>query len=201
MRRSGSPALDVTDARPAHPPSDWVERDQAAACRVGRVMTLPARSVLVFSVAAVCCGGDPLALPAPEPTPPQEAAYVFTVMCANCPGLTNVEIDRSVMPHRARLAVGRLTSLRAAAIDGCRDSQAALDIARWTVSDPSVIRVEPTSPESAKVTALAPGVVSVTADRRLPDGTLSRLRLRDGFAPLPPTLCSSLPGLLVEVVP
>jgi hypothetical protein len=158
-------------------------------------------AVVPLSVAMIHCGGDPLAGPAPEPIPRPEGAYVFTVMCANCPGLTNVEIDRSVVPHRARLAVGRFTSLRAAAIDGCRDFQATLDIARWNVSDPSVMRVEPTSPESAKVTALAPGVVSVTADRRLPDGTLSRLRLRDGFAPLPPTLCSSLPGLLVEVVP
>lgn len=122
-------------------------------------------------------------------------------MCANCPGLTNVDIDRSVMPHRARLAVGRLTSLRAAVIDGCGGSQATLDIVRWTVSDPSVISVEPTSSESATITALTPGAVSVTADRRLPDGTLSRLRLRDGFAPLPPTLCSSLPALLFEVVP
>jgi hypothetical protein len=139
--------------------------------------------------------------PAPEPSPRQEGAYVFTVMCANCPGLTNVDIDRSVMPHRARLAVGRFTSLRAAAIQGCRDSQATLEIVRWAVSDPSVLRVEPTSSESATVTALAPGVVSVTAERRLPDGTLSRLRLRDGFAPLPPTLCSSLPALLFEVVP
>ena len=167
---------------------------------MGRVTTLPSKSVLVLSVAAVCCGGDPLARPAPEPTPRQEGAYVFTVLCANCPGLTNVEIDRSVVPHRARLAVGRITSLRAAAIDGCRDSQATLDIVRWTVSDPSVIRVEATSRESARVTALVPGVVNVTADRRLPDGTLNRLRLRDGFAPLPPTLCSSLPALLFEVV-
>jgi hypothetical protein len=122
-------------------------------------------------------------------------------MCANCAGLTNVEIDRSVMPHRARLAVGRSTSLRAATIDGCRQTQTTLDIVRWTTSNPSVLSVEPTSSESATVLALTPGVVSLTADRRLPDGTLGRLRLRDGFAPLPPTLCSSLPALLLEVVP
>jgi hypothetical protein len=122
-------------------------------------------------------------------------------MCANCPGLTNVAIDRSAMPHRARLAVGRSTSLRAAVIDGCRESQATLEIVRWQVSDPTVLSLEPTSSESATVTALVPGVVSLTADRRMPDGTLSRLRLRDGFAPLPPTLCSSLPALLLEVVP
>jgi hypothetical protein len=122
-------------------------------------------------------------------------------MCANCAGLTNVDIDRSVLPHRARLAVGRSTSLRAAPIDGCRESQATLDIVRWAVSDPSVLSVEPTSSESATVRALTPGMVGVTADRRLPDGTLIRLRLRDGFAPLPPTVCSSLPALLFEVVP
>ena len=156
---------------------------------------------VLSSVAMIGCGGDPVGGPAPGPSPGEEGAYVFTVMCANCPGLTNVEIDRAVMPHRARLRVGRSTSLRAAAIDGCRDSQSTVDIVRWTVTDPSVARVEPTSSESAILTALMPGVVTVTADRRLPDGTLSRLRLRDGFAPLPPTLCSSLPGLLLEVVP
>jgi hypothetical protein len=168
---------------------------------VAKGSTLRFVVVVPLSVAVMCCGSDPLARPAPEPTPRQEGAYVFTVMCANCPGLTNVDIDRSVVPHRARLAVGRLTSLRAAVIDGCFGSQVKLDIVRWTVSDPSVMRVEPTSSESVTVTALTPGVVSVTADRRLPDGTLSRLRLRDGFAPLPPTLCSSLPALLIEVVP
>jgi len=157
--------------------------------------------VVPFSVAVICCGSDPPAAPAPEPTPHQEGAYVFTVMCANCPGLTNVDIDRSVVPHRARLSVGRFTSLRAAPITGCRDFQTTLDIVRWTVSDPSVLSVEPTSSESATVMALTPGVVSVIADRRLPDGTLSRLPLRDGFAPLPPTVCSSLPALLFEVVP
>jgi hypothetical protein len=159
------------------------------------------RSVLPLSLAVVCCGSDPPGGPAPQPSPRQEDAYVFTVMCANCPGLTNVEIDRAVVPHRARLAVGRFTSLRAAVIDGCRESQATVDIVRWQVSDPTVLSLQPTSPESATVTALAPGLVSVTADRRLPDGTLRRLRLRDGFAPLPPTVCSSLPALLFEVVP
>jgi hypothetical protein len=157
--------------------------------------------VVPLSIAVICCGSEPPAAPAPEPTPRPEGAYVFTVMCANCPGLTNVDIDRSVVPHRARIAVGRVTSLRAAPITGCRDFQTTLDIVRWTVSDPSVLSVEPSSSESATVTALTPGVVSVTADRRLPDGTVARLRLRDGFAPLPPTLCSSLPALLFEVVP
>jgi hypothetical protein len=157
--------------------------------------------VVSLSVTMFGCGSDPPGGPAAEPPSHPEGAYVFTVMCANCAGLTDVDIDRSVVPHRARLAVGRLTSLRAAAIDGCRDFQTTLDIARWTVSDPSVLRVEPTSSESATVTALAPGLVSLAADRRLPDGTLARLRLRDGFAPLPPTLCSSLPALLFEVVP
>jgi hypothetical protein len=157
--------------------------------------------VVPLSVAVICCGGDPVSAPAPEPTPRPEGAYVFTVMCANCPGLTNVDIDRSVMPHRARLSVGRFTSLRVAPITGCRDFQTTLEIVRWTVSDPSVLSIEPTSSESATVMALTPGVVSLTADRRLPDGTLGRLSLRDGFAPLPPTVCSSLPGLVFEVVP
>jgi len=88
-----------------------------------------------------------------------------------------------------------------APITGCRDFQTTLDVVRWTVSDPSVLSVEPTSSESATLMALTPGVVSVTGDRRLPDGTLSRLSLRDGFAPLPPTVCSSLPALVFEVVP
>ena len=83
--------------------------------------------VLLSSVAVIGCGGDPFAGPAPGPSPGEEGAYVFTVMCANCPGLTNVDIDRSILPHRGRLAVGRSTSIRAAAIDGCRYSQTTLD--------------------------------------------------------------------------
>jgi len=168
---------------------------------VRRLNTVRFAPVLLSSVAVIGCGGDPFAGPAPGPSPGEEGAYVFTVMCANCPGLTNVDIDRSILPHRGRLAVGRSTSIRAAAIDGCRYSQTTLDIVRWTVSDPSVVSLEPTSSESAILRALRPGVVSLTADRKLPDGTLSRLALRDGFAPLPPTVCSSLPPLLLEIVP
>jgi len=158
------------------------------------------RAALILSIAVIGCGSDP-AGPAPEEPFHPEGAYVFTVMCINCPGLTNVEIDRSVIPHRARLAVGRSTSLRATTIAGCGQSPGTVEILRWTASDSALMSIEPTSSESATVTALAPGVVSVTADRRLPDGTLSRVRLRDGFAPQPPTLCSYLPALLFEVVP
>ena len=158
------------------------------------------RAALVLSLVVGGCGSDP-AGPAPEEPFHPEGAYVFTVMCINCPGLTNVEIDRSVIPHRARLGVGRITSLRATIIGGCGQAAGTVDIVRWTVSDPALMSIEPTSSESATVTALAPGVVSVTADRRLPDGTLSHVRLRDGFAPQPPTLCSYLPALLFEVVP
>lgn len=147
------------------------------------------------------CGTEPPAAPAPQPTPSQESAYIFTVMCGNCPGLTNVDIDRSVTPHRARLGVGRLTSLRAAAINGCRDFEFTLNVPRWTVSDPSVIRLEPSSSESAIVTALKPGLATIVADRQLSDGTITQILLRDTFAsPLPP-LCSPLPELVVEVVP
>jgi len=158
------------------------------------------RAALILSIAVIGCGSDP-AGPAPEEPFHPEGAYVFPVLCINCPGLTNVEIDRSVIPHRARLAVGRSTSLRATTITGCGQPPGTVEIVRWTASDSALMSIEPTSSESATVTALAPGVVSVTADRRLPDGTLSRVRLRDGFAPQPPTLCSYLPALLFEVVP
>jgi hypothetical protein len=154
-----------------------------------------------LAIQLIGCGGESPSGPQLHPTSTEEDAYVFTVMCDGCPGLTNVEIDRSVVPHRARLGVGRQTSLRAVSANGCRDFQGTLQVARWIVSDPSVIELTPSSSESAIVKALRPGVADITADRELPDGTSSPIGLRDSFAPDLPSGCAALPALVLQVVP
>ncbi|HXV61259.1 MAG TPA: hypothetical protein VEK15_11235, partial [Vicinamibacteria bacterium] len=121
------------------------------------------------------------------------------MMCSNCPGLTNVEIDRTVRPFLARLAVGELTSVRAVAIEECGTEQPMLQIVRWIVSDSSVIAVEPSSPESAIVTALNPGRSRLVAERMLPEGGLGQVGLRDPFLEL--SQCTMLPELVFEIVP
>jgi hypothetical protein len=158
-------------------------------------------ALALAALVAIGCGGGTASGPTPPGTALPESWYVFTGMCSNCPGLTNVEIDRSVTPHRARLAVGRLTGLRAVAVDGCGTDQLTLQIDRWIVSDPSVVKIEPSSSESAIVTALKPGLSRVTAERRLPDGTVVQTGLRDAFVPTPPAQCAPLPELVLEVVP
>jgi hypothetical protein len=146
------------------------------------------------------CGDSP-AGPQPQPTVSEEDAYIFTVTCGNCPGLTNVEIDRSVAPHHALLGVGLQTSLRAVAPDGCKGSQPTLQVTRWVASDPTVIQLTPSSSESAIVTALKPGTAEVTANRQLADGTVIPIGLRDAFAPDAAPGCAPLPALVFAIVP
>jgi hypothetical protein len=120
------------------------------------------------------------------------------VQCTNCSGLTNAEIDRTVTPHRARLRVGQLTSLRAVVRDPCEPGQTRLEITRWIVNSPSVIKVEPSSTESVIVTALAPGISPITVERRHADGTLSQKSLKDAVST---SGCGVLPDIVFEIIP
>jgi len=154
---------------------------------------------LLVAAMGAGCGGRSTSSPTPEPTPAVESWYVSPVLCENCPGLTNVEFDRTAAPHRARIPVGALTSLRASALAGCGGEEPMLQIERWIVGDPSVIRVEPSSSEYAIVTALKPGISSLRAERRLLGGALVLGDLEDRFGPQPSPLCTAAPALVFEV--
>jgi len=157
-------------------------------------------SSLMLLVGALTACGESGSGPTPQPSANQESWYFFAVQCSNCPGLTNVELDRSSTPHRARLRVGQQTSLRAATRDGCGTAEAQLKILRWLASDAEVIGIQPSSTESAIVSALAPGTSQITAERQLPSGVLSQLTLKDVGATAT-TGCTALPELVIEVVP
>jgi hypothetical protein len=158
--------------------------------------------LLLAVVMTAACGAD---APTPVPSPsPQEDWLAFAVTCAppGCSGLTNAEIDRSVTPARARLRVGQQTSLRAVALGSCPQFEEFLDVRNWAASDPTVIKVEASSYESAIVTALGPGVSAVRAERVRPDGTISTGGLRDAAAgPTAVTGCVTRPEVRIEVVP
>jgi hypothetical protein len=166
----------------------------AAGLSAGRPMLLAAA---LSSVVLAACG-DSGSTPTPQPTPVEDSWFTFVVQCSGCPGLTNAAIDRTVTPHRARLRVGQLTSLRAASRDGCEAGQNALQITRWVPGDPSVLKVEPSGSDSAIVTALAPGLSSVTVERQLPSGGRSERGLRDAQTT---SGCGLLPELVFEIVP
>jgi hypothetical protein len=157
------------------------------------------RGWLLLAAMGVGCGGSSASSPTPEPTPVAQSWYVSPVLCGNCPGLTNVDFDRTVMPHRARLPTGARTSVRAVAPVGCGTDEVMLHIVRWIVADPSVISVEPSSTESAIVTALKPGISSLHAERRLPTGALGLGELQDAFGSPESPRCTALPALVFEV--
>ena len=170
-------------------------------------MTRRSRGPLRCKVAAAAFGaivlascGDSASKPTPQPTPTlaQDNWYTFVVQCSNCPGLTNAEIDRSTVPHRARLHVGELTSLRAVGRLSCEPAQTQLDITRWIVGDPQVIKVEASSTESAIVTALSPGISRITGERRYTDGTLSQKSVKDSQNN---SGCGLMPDIVFEIVP
>lgn len=144
--------------------------------------------------------GDSASEPTPQPTPApaRDSWYAFVVQCVNCSGLTNAEIDRASVPHRARLRVGQLTSLRATARLSCESAQVQLDIRSWIVGNPLVIKVEPSSTESAIVTALSPGTSTITLERRYTDGTLSQKSLKDAQDSLG---CGLMPDIVFEIIP
>jgi hypothetical protein len=158
--------------------------------------------LLLAVVMTAACGAD---APTPVPSPsPQEDWLAFAVTCGpgSCPGLTNAPIDRSVTPARARLRVGQQTSLRAVALESCPQFELFLDVRNWAASDPTVIKVEASSYEYAIVTALAPGISAVRAERVRPDGTISAGGLRDPIQnPAQGTGCFIRPELRIEVVP
>lgn len=156
----------------------------------------PAGAALAALVLVSC--SDSASRPTPQPTPERDGWYAFVVQCANCPGLANAEIDRTAVPARARLHVGELTSLRAAIRSSCEPPQSQVEIARWIVGDARVVKVEPSGPESAIVTALAPGRSAVTVERRHGDGTLSQKSLKDGQSSAG---CGLLPDIVFEIIP
>ena len=160
---------------------------------------LRAGAVIVCAALLAGCGSS-VSQPTPQtsPTPGPDSWYATVVLCGNCPGLTNPEFDRSTAPSRARLRVGRITSLRAALREGCEPPQPVLQIDRWIASDPQVIRIEPSSGESAIVTALAPGLSSISVERRLADGRLIQSGLKDAQLIIG---CAPLPDLVLEIVP
>jgi hypothetical protein len=153
---------------------------------------------LIASGALAASCSESASVPTPGPTPIEDSWFTFVVQCSACPGLTNAAIDRTVTPHRARLRVGQLTSLRAASRDGCEAPQNPLQITRWVTGDPSVLKVEPSSSESAIVTALAPGISSITVERQLATGGRSERGLRDAPAT---TGCGRLPEVVFEILP
>ena len=162
-----------------------------------RQARLAAALALWLGGGALGCGGS---ASNPTPTPTAETWFVVPVLCSNCPGLTDVQVDRTLSPPRARLKVGTRTSIRAAAKAGCgADASSPLSIERWEASDPAVVRVEATAPDAAIVTGVAVGTSRLTAERRLPAGGTSLSGLRDSFRADPP--CPAQPELLLEVVP
>jgi hypothetical protein len=152
----------------------------------------------ITSAALLTACGDSGSMPTPQPSGVEDSWFTFVVQCTGCPGLTNATIDRTVTPHRARLRVGQLTSIRAASRDGCEALQNALQITRWTPGDPSVLKLEPSGSDSAIVTALGPGLSSVTVERQLPTGARSERGLRDAQTT---SGCGLLPELVFEILP
>ena len=157
-------------------------------------------AVAAFGAILVASCGDYGSEPTPQPTPTpaQDNWYAFVVQCTNCPGLTNAEIDRSTVPYRARLRVGQLTSLRAVGRFSCEPAQTQLDITRWMVGNPQVIKVEPSSAESAIVTALSPGISTIAIERRHTEGTLSQKSLKDSQSS---SSCGLMPDMVFEIIP
>lgn len=149
-------------------------------------------------LSAACGTSSSEPTPQPTPTPAQDNWFSFVVQCTNCAGLANAEIDRTVAPHRARLRVGQLTSLRAVIRDQCEPGQTRLEVTRWIANNRSVIKVEPSSLDSAIVTALSPGISPITVERRHPDGTLSQRSLKDAAST---SGCGVLPDLVFEIIP
>jgi len=146
------------------------------------------------------CGHE--VTPTPPPVAQQDTWYFYPLICGvnGCPGLTNVEVDRASTPPRVKLPVGKLTSLRAKSLEGCGQTEGQLNIRRWVASDPLVIKIEPSSNESAIVTGLTPGVSRVTAERGLPDGSVVVVGLSDPYR-LETGGCALQPEFLFEIVP
>lgn len=177
-----------------------VRGDQAEAMRTRSPASLGCRlAAAAFPAVLLASCGDSASEPTrqPTPAPAQDNWYTFVVQCTNCPGLTNTEIDRSTVPYRARLRVGQLTSLRAVVRFSCEPAQIQLDITRWVAGNPQVVKVEPSGTESAIVTALSPGISTITVERRYTDGTLSQKSLKDSQNN---SGCGLLPDIVFEII-
>jgi hypothetical protein len=165
---------------------------------LGSVAWYLAALIVSAGLSAACGTSSSEPTPQPTPTPARDNWFTFVVQCTNCSGLTNAEIDRTVTPYRAKLRVGQRTSLRAVVRDQCEPGQTRLEITRWIVNNPSVIKVEPSSTESAIVTALSPGISPITVERRHADGTLSQKSLKDAKST---SGCGVLPDIVFEIIP
>jgi hypothetical protein len=172
-------------------------------------MTARPQGPIRLSVAAHTLGalllvacGDSTSEPTPRttPTPAQDNWFAFVGQCSNCPGLTNAVIDRSSVPYRARLRVGQRSSLRAAVRFSCEPEQVPLDVTRWIVGNPQAITVQPSSTESAIVTAVAPGISTIhgRAPIRRRHAESDQKSLKDGQDT---SGCGLLPDLVFEIVP
>jgi len=82
---------------------------------------------------------------------------------------------------------------------GCGQTETVLFVSHWVASDPSVIGLEPSSAESAIVTALAPGVSRITAQRTLQDGNESVVGLSDPLRT--DAACEPQAEFVFEVIP
>jgi hypothetical protein len=169
--------------------------------RRGNASVRPAVVAILVLVFIAACGHGVTTTPPPTPAP-QDTWYFYPLLCGpnGCPGLTNVEVDRTSTPPRVRLPVGKLTSLRAKALEGCGQTELQLNIRRWIVADPAVISIQPSSSESAIVTALATGVTRISAERVLPDGSVGIASLSDPLR-LETGGCTPQPEFLFDVVP
>jgi hypothetical protein len=172
----------------SRPTGTWISRAAALA--------------LLVQISSSACG-HAVTTTTPPPTP-QDIWYFYPVLCSpppnGCAGLTAVGIDRSSTPPRVTLPVGKLTSLRAKSLVGCGQFENQITIRRWVVGDPSVISVQPSSTESAIVTALTPGVTRLTAERVLPDGSISVAGLSDPLR-FENSGCAPQSEFVFEVVP
>jgi hypothetical protein len=162
------------------------------------------RLILPVALGALAVGGACGETTAPAPAlPPMDSWYFYPVICNGCPGLTNVEVDRTSTPPRVKLPVGALTSLRAKPFANCIAQGPDVNVIRWIASDPKIIRLDPSYPGGSEgsqiVTALAPGVSRIAAVRLFPDGTTSIVSLSDPYRR--ETDCEPEPELLFEVVP
>jgi len=152
--------------------------------------------VVSFGLLTSCGASGSEPTPPPTPTAEQDTWYSFVVQCGDCPGLTNAQIDRTATPYRAKLRVGQATSLRATIRATCEALEAEPRVVRWVASDPTVIRVEPSSTESAIVTALAPGTSAITVERQLPSGAVVQMQVKD---PGSASSCGPLPDVVFEI--
>lgn len=125
---------------------------------------------------------------------------VGVVTCENCPGLSNAEFVAGTPAYRARLRTGQLTSV---VLTLCGIDRPGRDpdgqVVRWLIGDPDVISVTPSGTGSATIAALRPGVSTLAAEVRTPDGRVHQAPMLHSRIPV--SRCGDLPPLVWEIVP